>query len=104
MNVKYETLKNGILVMNNSASEFRAYDISAFVNVSDKAVGNIDGGIVKELGEEGRTLAEFSQNAWEVEKLHCTFNSCEEAAVIAAIKEFITGCKAKIESDANTEV
>lgn len=75
------------LRVSNASDEAKVYDINCTINVNNKTVGNIDGGMVM---KEGVNVASF--NRWDANNLNVTYMGIDteaQCAVNAAINEFI---------------
>ena len=82
------TVEGYQLRVSNASEEARVYDISCIVNVNNKTVGNIDGGMVT---KSGVTMASFNQ--WDANNLNVTYMGVEaeeQCTITRAINEFIT--------------
>ena len=66
------TVESYQLRVSNASDEAKVYDISCIMNVNDKTVGNIDGGMVM---KNGVTVAYF--NRWDANNLKPLWNKLE---------------------------
>ena len=81
------TVESYQLRVSNASDEAKVYDISCIMNVNDKTVGNIDGGMVM---KNGVTVASF--NRWSENNLNVTYMGVEaeeQCTITTAINEFI---------------
>ena len=82
------TVESYQLRVSNASDEAKVYDINCTINVNNKTVGNIDGGMVM---KNGVTVASF--NRWDVNNLNVTYMGVEaeeQCNITTAINEFIT--------------
>ena len=83
------TVESYQLRVSNASDEAKVYDINCTINVNNKTVGNIDGGMVM---KNGVTVASF--NRWDANNLNVTYMGVEaeeQCTITTAINEFITG-------------
>ena len=81
------TVESYQLRVSNASDEAKVYDINCTINVNNKTVGNIDGGMVM---KNGVTVASF--NRWDANNLNVTYMGVEaeeQCAITTAINEFI---------------
>ena len=82
------TVESYQLLVSNASDEAKVYDINCTINVNNKTVGNIDGGMVM---KNGVTVASF--NRWDTNNLNVTYMGVEaeeQCTITRAINEFIT--------------
>ena len=81
------TVESYQLRVSNASDEAKVYDINCTINVNNKTVGNIDGGMVM---KNGVTVASF--NHWDANNLNVTYMGVEaeeQGTITTAINEFI---------------
>ena len=81
------TVESYQLRVSNASDEAKVYDINCTMNVNNKTVGNIDGGMVM---KNGVTVASF--NRWDANNLNVTYmgvDAEEQCTITMAINEFI---------------
>ena len=81
------TVESYQLRVSNASDEAKVYDINCTINVNNKTVGNIDGGMVT---KNGVTVASF--NRWDANNLNVTYMGVEteeQCTITTAINEFI---------------
>lgn len=89
------------LRVSNASDEAKVYDINCTINVNNKTVGNIDGGMVM---KNGVTVASF--NRWDENNLNVTYMGIDteaQCAVNAAINEFIEAATTLATTSASAE-
>lgn len=82
------TVESYQLRVSNASDEARVYDINCTINVNNKTVGNVDGGMVM---KNGVNVASF--NRWNENNLNVTYmgvDAEEQCTITTAINEFIT--------------
>ena len=90
------TVESYQLRVSNASDEARVYDISCTINVNDKTVGNIDGGMVM---KNGVSVASF--NRWDVNNLNVNYigvDTEEQCTITTAINEFIAAATTLVET------
>lgn len=95
------TVESYQLRVSNASDEAKVYDINCTINVNNKAVGNIDGGMVM---KDGANVANF--NKWNENNLNVTYMGIDteaQCAVNAAINEFIEAATTLATSSASAE-
>ena len=81
------TVESYQLRVSNASDEAKVYDINCTINVNNKTVGNIDGGMVM---KNGVSVASF--NRWDVNNLNVNYigvDTEEQCTITTAINEFI---------------
>ena len=81
------TVESYQLRVSNASDEAKVYDINCTINVNNKTVGNIDGGMVMKTGV---TVASF--NRWDANNLNVTYMGVEveeQCTITTAINEII---------------
>lgn len=81
------TVESYQLRVSNASDEAKVYDINCTINVNNKTVGNIDGGMVM---KNGVTVASF--NRWDANNLNVTYigvEAEEQCTITTVINEFI---------------
>ena len=81
------TVESYQLRVSNASDEAKVYDINCTINVNNKTVGNIDGGMVM---KNGVTVASF--NRWDANNLNVTYMGVEteeQCTITTAINEVI---------------
>ena len=81
------TVESYQLRVSNASDEAKVYDINCTINVNNKTVGNIDGGMVM---KNGVTVASF--NRWDANNLNVTnmgVEAEEPCTIQTAINAFI---------------
>ena len=90
------TVESYQLRVSNASDEAKVYDISCIINVNDKTVGNIDGGMVM---KNGVSVASF--NRWDVNNLNVNYigvETEEQCTITTAINEFISAATTLVET------
>ena len=81
------TVESYQLRVSNASDEAKVYDINCTINVNNKTVGNIDGGMVM---KNGVSVASF--NRWDVNNLNVNYigvDTEEQCTITTAINEVI---------------
>ena len=95
------TVESYQLLVSNASDEAKVYDINCTINVNNKTVGNIGGGMVM---KNGVTVASF--NRWDANNLNVTYMGIDteaQCAVNAAINGFIEAATTLATSSASAE-
>ena len=81
------TVESYQLQESNASDEAKVYDINCTINVNNKTVGNIEGGMVM---KNGVSVASF--NRWDVNNLNVNYigvETVEQCTITTGINEFI---------------